>query len=211
MNLVDRVKNILLSPRTEWPKIAEEAATVQSLYVGYILVLAAIAPLALLIRTGGVAIAAAIAHYAIALVITYLMALIVDTLAPTFNGTKDFTQSLKLVAYSYTAPWVAGVFLLLGGTIGGLIGLIAAIYAWYTFYLGVPVAEEVSAGKGRRLHDRRRALRHRAGDRARRRADVRDVRRRDGRCRIRNDALDALAGRSMPASAGRRAGSVVRR
>jgi hypothetical protein len=47
MNLVDRIKNILLSPRTEWPKIAGETATVQSLYVGYILVLAAIAPAAL--------------------------------------------------------------------------------------------------------------------------------------------------------------------
>lgn len=142
MNLVDRIKNILLSPRTEWPKIAEEPATTQSLYVGYIVILAAIAPLALLIRTGGVAIGVAIAHYAVALVITYLMALIVDALAPTFNGTKDFTQSLKLVAYSYTAPWVAGVFLLLGGGIGGLIGLIAAIYAWYTFYLGVPALKK---------------------------------------------------------------------
>ncbi len=173
MNLVDRIKNILLSPRTEWPKIAGEAATVQSLYVGYILVLAAIAPLALLIRSGGVAIAAAIAQYVIALVITYLMALIVDTLAPTFNGTKDFTQSLKLVAYSYTAPWVAGDLpaarrhdrrpdrahrrdLRLVYVLSGRAG-----------------AEEMSAGKGRRLHDRRRALRHRAGDRARRRADVR--------------------------------------
>lgn len=147
MNLVDRIKNILLSPRTEWPKIAGEAATVQSLYVGYILILAAIAPLALLIRSGGALIAAAIAQYVIALVITYLMALIVDTLAPTFNGTKDFTQSLKLVAYSYTAPWIAGVFLLLGGLIGGLIGLLAAIYAWYTFYLGVPVLKKCPAEK----------------------------------------------------------------
>jgi hypothetical protein len=141
MNLVDRVKNILLSPRTEWPKIAGEAATAQSLYTGYILILAAIAPIALLIRSGGAAIAVALAQYAVALVITYLLALIVDALAPTFNGTKDFTQSLKLVAYSYTAPWIAGVFLLLG-TIGGVIGLIAAIYAWYTFYLGVPVLKK---------------------------------------------------------------------
>jgi hypothetical protein len=142
MNLVDRIKNILLSPRTEWPKIAGEPATVQSLYVGYILLLAAIAPLALLIRSGGAAIAVAIAQYVVALVITYLIALIVDALAPTFNGTKDFTQSLKLVAYSYTAPWLAGVFLLLGTTIGGLIGILAAIYAWYTFYLGVPVLKK---------------------------------------------------------------------
>jgi hypothetical protein len=142
MNLVDRVKNILLSPRTEWPKIAAEAATVQSLYVGYILILAAIGPIALLIRSGGAAIAVAVAQYAIALVVTYLIALIVDVLAPTFSGTKDFMQSLKLVAYSYTAAWIAGVFLLLGSTTGGLLGLIAAIYAWYTFYLGVPVLKK---------------------------------------------------------------------
>jgi cell division protein FtsX len=88
------------------------------------------------------AIAAAIAQYIVALVIIYLLALIADALAPTFNGTKDFTQSLKLVAYSYTAPWIAGVFLLLGTTIGGLIGLLAAIYAWYTFYLGVPALKK---------------------------------------------------------------------
>ena len=30
MALIDRVKNILLSPKTEWPKIAGETATVQS-------------------------------------------------------------------------------------------------------------------------------------------------------------------------------------
>ena len=40
--------------------------------------------------------------------VTFLLALIVDVLAPTFGGTKDFVASLKLVAYSYTAAWVAG-------------------------------------------------------------------------------------------------------
>ena len=44
----------------------------------------------------------------------YLMALIVDALAPTFGGEKNFMQSLKLVAYSYTAAWLAGIFQLLG-------------------------------------------------------------------------------------------------
>lgn len=146
MNLVDRVKNILLSPRTEWPRIAEEPATTQSIYVGYILILAAIAPLALLIRSGGAAIAMALVQYVIALAITYVVALIVDALAPTFNGTKDFTQSLKLVAYSYTAPWLAGILLLLG-TIGGLLAILAAIYGWYTFYLGLPVLKKCPPDK----------------------------------------------------------------
>ncbi len=36
MALVDRVKNILLTPKTEWPKIAAETATTQSIFVGYV-------------------------------------------------------------------------------------------------------------------------------------------------------------------------------
>ena len=46
MALVDRVKNILLTPRTEWSAIAGETATVQGLYTGYIMILAAIGPVA---------------------------------------------------------------------------------------------------------------------------------------------------------------------
>ena len=48
MNLVDRVKGILVEPRNEWVKIAAEPATVQSLYTGWIMILAAIGPSALL-------------------------------------------------------------------------------------------------------------------------------------------------------------------
>ncbi len=69
------------------------------------------------------------------------MALIVDALAPTFGGEKNFMQSLKLAAYSYTAVWLAGILSLLG-TLGGLLGLLAAIYSLYTFYLGVPVMKK---------------------------------------------------------------------
>jgi hypothetical protein len=50
MALVDRVKNIR-SPNTEGPRSPREAATTQSLYVGYILILAAIGPVAMLITS----------------------------------------------------------------------------------------------------------------------------------------------------------------
>ncbi len=152
-------------------------------------VLAAIAPLALLIRTGGIAIAAAIAQYVIALVITYLLALIVDALAPSFGGTKDFIASLKLIAYSATRrlgrrdlPAARRHDRRPDRPPRGDLRLVHVLS-------GRAGAEKMPAGKGRRLHDRRRAVRHRAGDRARRRADVRHVRRRDDRCGIRNDAL----------------------
>jgi hypothetical protein len=143
MELLDRAKNILLTPRTEWPVIAGEAATVQSLYVGYILILAAIGPIALAVRSGiaGIGVGMAVIVYAIGLVMTYVMAWIVDALAPTFGGEKNFIAALKLTAYSYTAAWVAGIFHLLP-FIGGPLALIAAIYSLYTFYLGAPTLKK---------------------------------------------------------------------
>lgn len=146
MALIDRVKNILMSPRTEWPKIAEEPATISSLYTGYILILAAIGPLAIALRLHALGIGVAIVSYLIALAISYVLALIVDALAPTFGGQKNFIQSLKLVAYSYTAAWVAGIFHLLPW-IGGVLGLVAAIYSFYTFYLGAPIMMKATAEK----------------------------------------------------------------
>ena len=149
MNLVDRVKNILLSPKEEWPKIAGEATTTQSLYTGYIMILAAIGPIAFIIRSlgfGGIGIAAAIVTYIVSLVMIYVVALIVDMLAPTFGGEKNILQSLKLVAYSCTATWLAGIFHLLG-FLGGLLSLLALCYALYTFFLGVPVMKKCPAEK----------------------------------------------------------------
>ena len=143
MALLDRVRNILLTPRTEWPVIAGETATVQSLYVDYILILAAIGPLALIFAMGSVF---AVISYVVGLAMVYLMAWIIDALAPTFGGEKNFIQSLKLTAYSYTAAWIAGIFQLIPG-IGGIIGLLAAIYSFYTFYLGVPVLKKCPPDK----------------------------------------------------------------
>ena len=136
MALVERVRNILITPRRDWHAIAEEAATPHSLYLGYILILAAIGPVALLITSPMLMAGVAIVSYLISLAVTYLLALIVDALAPTFGGEKNFIQSLKLTAYSYTAAWVAGIFQLIG-FLAGIVGLLAAIYSFYTFYLGV--------------------------------------------------------------------------
>jgi hypothetical protein len=143
VNLITRVKNILLEPKAEWPRIAAEAATPQSIYLNYVLILAAIGPLALLIVMGVVG---AIVQYVISLAVTLLLALIVDALAPSFGGEKNLVQSLKLVAYSYTAAWIAAIFLLIP-VLGGVIALLAGLYSLYTFYLGVPVLKKCPQDK----------------------------------------------------------------
>ena len=144
MNVIERLKGILLSPRTEWPKIAAEPMNAQQIYTGWVMILAAIGPLAIIVGTGSIPFA--IANYVIMLLMTGLIALVVDALAPRFGGTKDFVAALKLSAFSYTAAYIAGIFNALGA-FGGILVLVASIYAWYTFYLGAPVLRKCSADK----------------------------------------------------------------
>jgi len=151
--LIARVKNILLTPKTEWPVIAGETETVQSLYLNYILILAAIPAVCGFIKMSvfGISIPFVgttrvglftgltnmILTYAVSLGITFVVALIIDMLAPNFGGQKNQVQALKTAAYGYTASWAAGVFYLLPG-LGWLIILAASIYGIYIFYLGLP-------------------------------------------------------------------------
>ena len=88
----------------------------------------------------------AIAQYVMSLIITFVLAMIVYALAPSFCGTKDIVASLKLTAYSYTVAWLAGMFGVLG-MLGSVVSLVASIYAFYTFYLGVPVLKKASPEK----------------------------------------------------------------
>ena len=46
MNLVDRAKKVLTSPRTEWDVIAADTTPTKQLIVGYVLPLAAVAAVA---------------------------------------------------------------------------------------------------------------------------------------------------------------------
>ena len=50
MKLIERVKAILLTPRTEWPVIGEERSTMSDLFVNYVAILAAIPAVYLIIR-----------------------------------------------------------------------------------------------------------------------------------------------------------------
>ena len=46
MNLIERAKNILLTPKTEWDAIAADATPTQQLIIMYVLPLAAVAAIA---------------------------------------------------------------------------------------------------------------------------------------------------------------------
>lgn len=146
MALIDRVKGMLLEPKTEWPKVAAEPVTVQSLYTGWVMILAALGPIAIVLRTFGAGFAIAILSYVIALALVYIVAMIVDAIAPSFGGEKNMDASLKLVAYAMTAAWVGGLFQIVP-FIGWMVALAGAIYSIYLFYLGAPVLRKCSSDK----------------------------------------------------------------
>ena len=151
MGLVDRVKAILLTPQKEWPVIEAESATPASLYTGYIIPLAAIPAVAGFVgmsvfgmRVLGMSVKVpfsngltnAVVVFALALVGVFVLALIIDALAPSFGGQKSQIQALKLAAYSSTASWLAGIFLIIPAlSILSIVG----IYSLYLLFLGLPV------------------------------------------------------------------------
>ena len=147
MSLVERAKNIILQPKQEWPVIDAEPTTTGELYTGYIIPLSAIPPIAMVIGFSligigpfrfslGSTIGSAIAQYVLGLVGVYVLALIVDALAPNFGGQKSQIQALKVAAYSSTAAWLAGIFAIFPPlSILGILGL----YSLYLLYLGLPV------------------------------------------------------------------------
>jgi hypothetical protein len=150
--IIERAKSILTSPRSEWPVIAGEQATVAGLYTGYIMWLAAIPAVFGFIKGSlighgmfGVSVttpifaglAGMVLGYVLGLVVLYVVAMIVNALAPTFGGEKSQLQALKAVGYAWTAAWVAGIAVILPW-LGWLVPLAGGVYSIYLLYLGLP-------------------------------------------------------------------------
>jgi hypothetical protein len=154
--LTERVKNILLQPQSEWRRIEAEPATIGGLYRSYVMILAAIPPVCLLIGllvfgmpfigfSTGYLVGQAILTYLLSLAGVYVLALIIDALAPSFGGTKNRVNAFKVAAYSSTAAWVVGiVYLVPFLAFLALLGL----YSFYLLYLGLPVLMKTPADKG---------------------------------------------------------------
>jgi hypothetical protein len=152
MSLQTRVVNIITKPEAEWRVIAAEPADVAGLIRDYAVPLSAIpavcrfigmsivginVPFLGMMRIGiARGLAGAIVSWVLSLVGLWIAALIVEKLAPTFQSKSSPVQAMKLVVYAMTPVWVAGVLNLVPAL--GVLVLLAALYAIYLFYLGLP-------------------------------------------------------------------------
>lgn len=152
MQLIERAKNIVMSPKTEWDVIAADPTPTAKIITGYVLPLAAVAAIAGFIgmclvgmslpflgtyRMGiGWGLGLAIYNVIMAVVFVYVIGFIIDALAPTFGGHKDMAQAVKLAAYSYTPAWLASILTIIPAL--SILVLIGALYGLYLLYLGLP-------------------------------------------------------------------------
>jgi hypothetical protein len=147
-SIVNRAKAIIMSPATEWPKVAAETSSTKDILLKYALPLILIAPVCTFVGsqlfgygvlgisfkpTIAASLTLAIVSLVSALVSLFVISYVANFLSPKFGGKDNFNDAFKLVAYAMTASWLAGVFGLV--PVLGILGLLG-LYSLYLFYVG---------------------------------------------------------------------------
>ncbi|MFN2572456.1 MAG: Yip1 family protein [Gemmatimonadales bacterium] len=156
--LTGRVKGIMLEPRATWKEVDAEFTKPGELWAKYVIPLAAIGPIAFMIGmlifgksiaftslTNRVplstVIAGGVAAYVLALLSVFALSRIISLLAPGFGGQRNDVQGLKAAAYSSTAAWLGGIFLVMPAL--GLVSLIFSLFSLVLLYIGLPIVMKV--------------------------------------------------------------------
>ena len=146
MDIVERVKNIIMTPKTEWLVIAAEEPNTAQIFKGYVLPLALIPAIAHIIGLSVIGrgmmssfswgIAMGLIQFILAFVGVYISAYVIAFLAPRFGSQQDMGRAVQLVAYSYTPAWVAGILSIVPAL--GVLVFVGGLYGLYLMYLGLP-------------------------------------------------------------------------
>jgi hypothetical protein len=151
MNLVERAKNIILKPKETWPEIKNEQTTIANLYISYAAIFAAIPAIAkfigfmvigapMVVHYGAFSINflwSVVLSYVLSLVGIFVAAFITNALAPSFESRKNKLNATKVVVFSWTPYWVAGILYIIPHL--SILVLIASFYGIYLFCLGIPI------------------------------------------------------------------------
>lgn len=147
--IITRAKNILMLPVETWDVIAKETEAPMQVFLKYAVPLMAIGPIAaflggFIFGYGGMfgvsirpsftfLLSTMISTFVLSLISIWLVAFIANFVSKQFEGRDDYASAFRLVAYSSTAAWLAGIFSLIPMlSILGILGL----YSLYLFYKG---------------------------------------------------------------------------
>jgi hypothetical protein len=145
--ILSRTWGLFVEPQKEWQQIRDEETTTTHILVGYVAPLAAIQPICGLIGTlifGGVlradfgaAIVGAAVSWLVSIALVFLVGLLINALAPTFDADQNDLAAQKAAAYSLTPFFLSGVFSL-WPPLWWLSILALAAMVWL-MYRGLPV------------------------------------------------------------------------
>lgn len=152
MDIVQRVKDIILKPKDTWETIKTEQTTIKELYTSYAALLAAIPPIASFIGFSligvsmmtiqyripfGVGLSHTVVSYLLSLIGLYIVAQIIDGLAPSFGSQKNVINAMKVAVYSWTPSWVAGILIIIPFL--APIAMLISLYSLYLLFVGLPI------------------------------------------------------------------------
>lgn len=150
MNIIERVKNIIVNPKKEWEVIDGETATLSSLLTGYVLPLTALAAIAGFIgyafigvdlgfgiRMKGInwGLYQGLSTLIVGILAFVVSSYVVDALAGSFASEKNINKSAQLVAYAITPSMIGGILGIV--PMLALIGVLFGLYSIYLWYLGL--------------------------------------------------------------------------
>ncbi len=161
MTILERARDIIINPRVTWQIIKDESIDIKQLFINYAAPLALIQSIGSLIGLtiigirlpGGEEIVRApfaeallggVAGYFLHLGLLFIAAWIIKLLAGTFGSKADLPLSVKVVVYSMTPVWLAGIFSVIPGL--GILSVLG-LYGIYLLFLGLPALLETPSNK----------------------------------------------------------------
>ena len=118
--ILSRAYGLFRDPAAEWEQIRAEETTVPNILVGYVAPLALIPPVCDLVGSTlfnhmlqiepGQAILRAAITWVVSVAFVFLLGILINTLAETFEADKNDLAAQKIAAYSLTPSFLSGVF-----------------------------------------------------------------------------------------------------
>lgn len=163
--ILKHVWGILSEPRLTWGSIRDERWSAAQIYLGVIIPLALISPVAGYIGTtqfgwqigpGGPvtltpssAIQISVAYFGAILISVFVISLLIRWMSETYGEIKPLTRCLALAAYTAVPLFLVGVVQIFPVLwINFLFGLPALAYSVYLLYSGVPIMMDIPPEKG---------------------------------------------------------------
>jgi len=162
---IAHVFGLLISPNDTWKKISAEDNTISGHLLGYVLILAAIGPVAGYIGTTTVgwqigareavklspesALSISVMYYIMTVLAVIGLGLLVQWMAKTYKGDCIIGRAISLAGYTATPIFLIGIAEIYPVLwVNLVIGLPALGYTVYLLYSGVPIMMKVTEDKG---------------------------------------------------------------